>query len=78
MEGKRKICGTCRWFFPFTDVCLNGGSERRADFVDQMEDSCGHWEGFAELCFEEDNLTKSDVTGKKTPEPLKEKETGKR
>ena len=78
MDGKRPVCGTCKWFAPFTGVCLNAESQRVADFVDQMEDTCGHWEGFAQFRFEEDNLTKSDIETETAPEPLTEQETGKR
>ena len=44
MDGKRKVCGTCRWCYPYTDVCTNDRSEKCADFVDKMEDCCPYHE----------------------------------
>ena len=40
MDGKRNVCATCRWFIPYTEVCTNDQSDKCADFVDGMEDSC--------------------------------------
>lgn len=76
MDGKRHMCGTCKWFVPFTEVCTNGDSDRRADFVNQMEDTCGHWEGYAELNFERDILNENDEAEEKEPEPLKKRASG--
>ena len=38
-----KICKTCKYYYFFEGVCVNGYSEHRADFVDE-EDSCEVWE----------------------------------
>lgn len=76
MDGKRHVCGTCKWFVPFTDVCTNGDSEHRADFMDQMEDTCERWEGYSELNFERDILNESDFAEEKEPEPLNKKHSG--
>ena len=41
----KKTCETCKWRSDdFTSVCVNGDSERRADFVDKDE-KCEKWEG---------------------------------
>lgn len=40
----RGTCGTCKWLSDdFTSVCVNGESERRADFVEK-NDWCPNWE----------------------------------
>lgn len=36
-------CGNCKWYEPFCDVCCNGDSEHRADFMD-AESRCEEWE----------------------------------
>ena len=36
-------CSTCKWLVPFSDVCVNGDSPHRADFVNGY-DSCEEWE----------------------------------
>ena len=76
MGEKRHVCGQCKWFYPFTEVCTNGDSERRADFVDQMNDSCGMWESFLGLAYQRDNLTKSDEIINRGRERLKNKVSG--
>lgn len=38
-----KTCKTCKWYEPFCDVCCNGDSEHRADFMD-AEGRCEEWE----------------------------------
>ena len=54
MDGKKNVCGTCRWFLPFTAVCTNDRSDKCADFVDGMEDRCPHHESYPGLRFETD------------------------
>lgn len=40
----RKTCETCKWRSDdFTSVCVNGDSDRRADFVSE-DDTCERWE----------------------------------
>lgn len=39
-----KTCETCKWRSDdFTSVCVNGESDRRADFVSK-NDTCERWE----------------------------------
>ena len=38
-----KNCSTCKWLVPFSDVCVNGDSPHRADFVNGY-DTCDRWE----------------------------------
>ena len=38
-------CGNCKWRLKFEGVCINGESERRADFTLET-DKCAHWEAF--------------------------------
>ena len=52
MDGKRNVCATCKWFIPFTEVCTNDKSEKCADFVNGMEDSCPLHEMYAGLNFD--------------------------
>ena len=37
-----KCCGTCGTYEDFQGVCLNGDSEKRADFT-SADDTCEHW-----------------------------------
>ena len=39
-----KSCKTCKWYDDFVEVCCNGESENRAEFMDEF-DSCEEWEG---------------------------------
>ena len=78
MGEKRRVCGQCKWYFPFTAVCTNGDSERRADFVDQMNDTCDQWESYAGHNFQRDNFSECDETGGETWERLIDKGSGKK
>ena len=78
MDGKRKVCATCRWFAPFTEVCTNDKSEKCADFVNGMEDSCPEHEMWPGLRFEQDILNECDFEEEKTPEPLAGNASGER
>ena len=60
MDGKRNVCATCRWFIPFTEVCTNDKSEKCADFVDGMEDSCERHEMWPGLSYDMDKIFSTD------------------
>ena len=61
MDGKRKVCATCRWFIPSTEVCTNDQSDKCADFVDGMEDSCERHEMWPGLNFDMDKIFSTDA-----------------
>ena len=76
MDGKRKVCGTCRWCYPYTDVCTNDRSEKCADFVDKMEDCCPYHEMWPGLDFERHKINESDVEQPEPEKLLKSKASG--
>lgn len=78
MDGKRNVCGTCKWCHPYTDVCTNDKSEHCADFVNIMEDTCKHHEIYPGLRFEMDILNENDEAEEKEQEPLKKHGSGER
>ena len=41
---EKRECGTCQWYDRETEVCCNGRSDYRADFLSH-DDTCGEWEG---------------------------------
>lgn len=38
-----QYCKTCKWYDDFVEVCCNGESENRAEFMDEA-DGCDEWE----------------------------------
>ena len=56
MDGKRKVCGTCRWCHAYTDVCTNDKSEKCMDFVNIMEETCAFHEMWPGLNWDMDKI----------------------